>query len=82
MNFREIEYRGTVYSPDKICHLFYEKLADVPLLSRMDEVAEFFIDETETLLNKDLQDEAKEELHEKFRRMYGTMDLYRLYTVF
>ena len=82
MNFREIEYRGTVYSPDKICHLFYEKLADVPLLSRMDEVAEFFIDEAETLLNKDLQDEAKEELHEKFRRMYGTMDLYRLYNRF
>ena len=82
MNFREIEYRGTIYSPDKICHLFYEKLADIPLLSRMDEIAEFFIDEAETLLNKDLPDEAKEELHEKFRRMYGTMDLYRLYNRF
>lgn len=82
MNFREIEYRSTVYSPEKIQALFYEKLADVPLLSRMDEIAEFFIDEVETRLNKDLPEEAKEELHEKFRRMYETMDLYRLYNRF
>ena len=82
MNFREAEYRGTVYSPEKICRLFYEKLADIPLLSRMDEIAEFFIDEAETLLNKDLSEEVRTELHEKFCKMYETTDLYCIYNRF
>lgn len=82
MEFREIDYRGTVYTTDKICHLFYEKLAEIPLLSRMDAVAEIFIDDAETLLNRDLPEETREELIDRFRRMYETRDLYRLYNRF
>ena len=69
-------------SESEIITLFYDKFADIPLLSRMDAVAETFIDEIETLLNRDLPEEERIPLIEKFRKMYETMDFYVLYNRF
>ena len=82
MNFSDVSYKSFVKSESEIITLFYDKFADIPLLSRMDAVAETFIDEIETLLNRDLPEEERIPLIEKFRKMYETMDFYVLYNRF
>ena len=82
MNFRDVEYRGFVKTEKEIISLFYFKFTDIPLLSRMDAVAEYFIDEVETLRNRDMEEEEKEAVKEKFRGMYETGDVYVLYNRF
>ena len=58
MNFSDVSYKSFVKSESEIITLFYDKFADIPLLSRMDAVAETFIDEIETLLYRDLLETA------------------------
>ena len=82
MNFRDVEYRGCTLSEKEIIDLFYYKFLDVPLLSRMHSVAEYFIDQVETLRDRDLSDEEREEVMECFRSMYETRDCYVLYSRF
>ena len=82
MNFRDVEYRGCTLSEKEIIDLFYFKFLDVPLLSRMHSVAEYFIDQVETLRDRDLSDEEHEEVMECFRSMYETRDCYVLYSRF
>lgn len=82
MNFKDIEYKGCTLSEKEIIDLFYFKFLDIPLLSRMEAVAEYFIDQVETLRGRDLADEEKEELTERFLRMYETRDCYILYSRF
>ena len=82
MNFRDIEYKGCCLKEKEIIDLFYFKFLDIPLLSRMEAVAEYFIDQVETLRDKDLADEEKEELTDRFLRMYETRDCYVLYSRF
>ena len=82
MNFRDMEYRGCTLSEKEIIDLFYFKFLDVPLLSRMHSVAEYFIDQVETLRDRDLSDEEREEVMECFRSMYETRDCYVLYSRF
>lgn len=82
MNFSDVSYKSFVKSESEIITLFYDKFADIPLLSRMDAVAETFIDEIETLLNRDLPEEERIPLIEKFWKMYETMDFYVLYNRF
>ena len=82
MNFRDVEHRGVVKKEQEIIELFYFKFMDIPLLSRMDAVAEYFIDEVETLKEFDLPDEEREAVKSRFYRMYETRDLYVLYNRF
>ena len=82
MNFRDIEHRGVVKKEQEIIELFYFKFMDIPLLSRMDAVAEYFIDEVETLKGFDLPDEERDAVKSRFCRMYETRDLYVLYNRF
>ena len=82
MNFRDVEHRGVVKTEKEIISLFYFKFGEIPLLSRMDAVAEYFIDEVETLRNRDMEEEEKEAVKEKFRGMYETGDVYVLYNRF
>ena len=82
MNFRDVEYRGCTLSEKEIIDLFYFKFLDVPLLSRMHSVAEYFIDQVETLRDRDLSDEEREEVMECFRSLYETRDCYVLYSRF
>lgn len=82
MDFRDVEYRGFVKTESEIIELFYFKFMDIPLLSRMEAVAEYFIDEVETLRDADLAEEEREALMEKFLSMYEMRDLYVLYNAF
>ncbi len=82
MNFRDIEHRGVVKKEQEIIELFYFKFMDIPLLSRMDAVAEYFIDEVETLKGFDLPDEERDAVKSRVYRMYETRDLYVLYNRF
>ena len=82
MNFRDVEHRGVVKKEQEIIELFYFKFMDIPLLSRMDAVAEYFIDEVETLKEFDLSEEEREAVKSRFYRMYETRDLYVLYNRF
>ena len=82
MRFRDVEYKGFVKTEKEIIELFYFKFLDIPLLSRMDAVAEYFIDEVETLRGGDLAEEERDAVREKFLKMYETRDLYALYSRF
>ena len=82
MNFCDVEYKGCELKESRIIDLFYFKFMDIPLLSRMEAVAEYFIDEVETLRGRDLSEEEREEVNEKFLRMYETRDCYVLYSQF
>lgn len=82
MRFKDVSYKGFVKTEKEIIELFYFKFMDLPLLSRMDAVAEYFIDEVETLLNKDLSEEDRDSVMEKFLSMYETRDLYVIYSSF
>lgn len=82
MNFTNIDYRGYHISASRLIQLFYDKFTDVPLMSRMESVMEYVIDEYETLAGKDLADEEKEYFQSKFLDMYETRDLYVIYRNF
>ena len=57
MNFREVEYKGCILTESEIIRLFYDRFPDIPLLSRMEAIAEYFIDQVETLRDRDLSEE-------------------------
>lgn len=82
MNFQTIEYRGFEKTEQEILNLFYFKFQDIPLLSRMEAVLEYFIDEYETLKGCTLPEEERDMLYGKFMKMYETKDLYVLYNRF
>ena len=82
MNFKDVEYKGFVKKESEIIELFYFKFQDFPLLSRMDAVADYFIDEVETLRDRDLADDEKDLIREKFMKLYVTRDLYVIYSQF
>lgn len=82
MNFQDVEYKGHVLTEGEIIRLFYFKFSEIPLLSRMEAVGEYFIDQVETLRGRDLSEEEREELTEKFQSMYGVRDFYVLYSRF
>ena len=42
MDFRPVEYRGTVMTEEEILKLFYYKFTETPLLKRMDLVRDLF----------------------------------------
>ncbi len=79
VEFCDIEYRGFCKSEEELLSLFYYKFPEVPLLSRMDAVMEYFVDEYETLRGRTLADEELELVREKFMGMYVTTDLYEIY---
>lgn len=82
MHFRDTGYKGYTITESEIINLFYFKFLEIPLLSRMEAVADYFIDEIETLRDSDLPEEEREVIYEKFRKMYSTTDLYVLYNSF
>ncbi len=82
MMFTDVEYNTFSMEEDRIIQLFYYHFQDIPLLSRMDAVAEYFIDEVATLTGSDLPEEEELFLYETFRRMYETRDVYMLYRQF
>lgn len=79
MDFRSVEFRGMKLSEQEMIQLFYFKFQDIPLLARMDAVMEYFADAYETLSNRDLSEEERLLLQEKFDKSYLTRDIYVIY---
>ena len=82
MAFKDVEFRGLKLTENELIHLFYFKFQDIPLLSRMDAVMEYFIDEYETLHDCTLSEEDLDTIAKKFQKLYVTRDLYKIYNKF
>ncbi len=82
MNFKNIHYKFIHKPADEIMELFYYKFPDIPLLSRMETVAEYVIDEAETLNGRNLDELELAIIMETFNQMYRTKDIYQLYSEF
>lgn len=82
MNFKDFHYKKMELSENEISNLFYEKLADIPILSRMEKIGEYLIDAEETLRNKNMEEEEKQEIFDRLNRMYETRNLLELYQRF
>ena len=79
MNFKKFEYRGFVKSAEELLQLFYFKFPEHPLLSRMEAVMEYVLDEYETLSRRSLVEEELLWIRDWFMSMYETMDVYQIY---
>lgn len=82
VTLKDFRYKNMELTEERISELFYEKFADTPFFSRMEMVAEYFIDELETLRETELSEEEREEVLKKMNRMYETTDLLKTYQVF
>lgn len=82
VDIQDFQYKKIVCSEEKISKFFYETYCDVPMLARLGKIAEYLIDEQETLQNRDMEDEEKEKVLEKINRMYVTRDPLELYNKF
>lgn len=79
MNFKRFEYRGFVKTAEEIVELFYFKFSEHPLLTRMEAMMEYVLDEYETLYQRSLSEEEMLWMREWFMGMYETMDVYEIY---
>ena len=82
LNFRPISYKKLYRSEQELRTLFYEKFPDIPLLARMQTVAEYVMDEEETLSGKEYDPMERELILDKFMRLYETTDLLQIYNRF
>ena len=82
VDFEDVEFKGIRKSAGEIMEFFYEKYTGTPLLDRMGEVMEYFIDEVETLRGRSLNDEEQEIIYRKFMNMYVTRDICQIYNWF
>ena len=82
MNIKDFHYGKIEVKESEISDLFYEKLADVPILSRMEKIGEYIIDAEETLRDKNMSDEEKQEIFDRLNKMYRTRKLKSLYNHF
>ena len=82
VDFEDVEFKGIHKSTGEIMEFFYEKYTGTPLLDRMGEVMEYFIDEVETLRGRNLNDEELEIICRKFMNMYVTRDICQIYNWF
>lgn len=79
MNFKKFEYRGFTKTAEELVELFYFKFSEHPLLSRMEAVMEYVLDEYETLTGRNIEEEEQLLIQEWFMRMYETRDVYKIY---
>ena len=79
MQFKPFEYRGYVKSAKEIQQLFHHKFSELPILTRMDSVMEYIIDEYETLSGRTLPEDELVWVRERFMNMYETRDIYEIY---
>ncbi len=82
VDLEDFRYKRVTMSEDELSRLFYEKFCDVPILDRMDHIAEVVIDQQETLQNKDMDEEEQLLVKERMNQMYRTKDILALYNEF
>lgn len=79
LELHKIEFKGLVKSEEDLIQLFYFRFQNVPLLKRADAVMEYFIDEYETLHNRNISEEEQEYIQGLFDKLYATKDIYEIY---
>lgn len=82
VDIRDFRYKKMELKETEISKLFYEKLADVPLLGRMEKIGEFVIDAEETLRGRNMDDGEKQEIFSRLEQMYTDKGLLSLYCRF
>lgn len=81
-DFQDFHYKKLKMREEEISDLFYEKFSDVPILSRMEKIGEYLIDAAETLENRNMPAEERQEVFERLNGMYDTRNLLELYNRF
>ncbi len=79
VNFRPVAFKKLEKSDEEIRVLFYEKFTEIPLLRRMEAIAEYAIDEVETLTGVDFDELETEIIKDRFNRLYETRDIRKIY---
>lgn len=82
MNFRAFSYKKHRKEEQELQILFYEKFPDLPILARMQAVADYIIDEVETLRGAELDPIERGIFEDKLNAMYETRNLLDLYNWF
>lgn len=82
MNFRAFSYKKHRKEEKELQILFYEKFPDLPILARMQAVADYIIDEVETLRGAELDPIERGTFEDKLNAMYETRNLLDLYNWF
>lgn len=82
VDFRDVSFRHYEKRAEEIMGLFYDRFGSISLLSRVNAVTEYFIDEYETLKGRSLEEEEKESIKSRFSSMYVTEDIYVIYNWF
>lgn len=82
MNFKDFSYKKIYRTEQELRVLFYEKFPDIPILERMKTIADYIIDEEETLSGKELDELERGILLDRLEKMYETKDFYTLYNRF
>lgn len=81
-NFTDLSYKKISRESNQIQNLFLEKFTLIPLLKRLDTIADYIIDEEETLLGKQLDIIVAEVIRRKITDMYRVTDLIAIYNDF
>ncbi len=82
VQFKDIRFKNIYRSADSLKILFEEKFTRIPLLKRLEVVAEFVIEEEATLKGEELDVIVAETIKGRIMDMYVTTDLLRIYNRF
>lgn len=82
MDFTGLKWRSIELSEQEIIELFYFRFQEVPLLTRMEAVEEYFVDQCETLYQCDMSEDDLKYVKDRCQKMYITRDLYEIYNWF
>lgn len=82
LEHKSIIYRGIAYTAEEIEDFFFNRFPDIPVLSRMNTIADYVLTETESREGKDMDPIRGELITERFNAMYRTRDVRKLYMEF
>jgi len=82
INWKDVVYRGITCTEEELQDLFYNRFPDVPVLSRLETIADYLITEAESREGKDMDPVRADLIRERFMHMYRTRDVKKLYLEF
>lgn len=82
VEFRDISYKNIYRSADSLKVLFQKKFTKIPLLKRLEVVADFVLEEEATLKGEEIDVIVAETIKGKIKDMYVTSDILRIYNRF
>ncbi len=82
IDWKDFQHKKVERTKEQLMTLFYEKFPDVPLLSRLEAIAEYIVQEEEALHNQDMDEGQVYVIKEKMSAMYKTQDVRKIYHQF